>query len=83
MPTCGHCGCAVVAEIHKGKYIYYRCTHNQGKCPDKYAREENIDEQFTQSLNQIKIDDDVLDWIVSVMGASTAENKKQREALVV
>lgn len=61
MLTCGHCGCAVVAEIHKGKYIYYRCTHNQGKWPDKYDIEAKIDEQFTQSLSQIKIDADVLD----------------------
>ena len=80
MLTCGHCGCAVVAEIHKDKYIYYRCTHNRGKCPDKYATEEKIDEQFMQSLNEIKIDDDVVAWIVSVMGASTAESMKQREA---
>jgi DNA invertase Pin-like site-specific DNA recombinase len=80
MLTCGNCGCAIVAEIHKGKYIYYRCTHNQGKCPDKYAREEKIDVQFIESLNDIKIDDDVVAWIVSVMGKSTAADMKQREA---
>ena len=80
--TCGHCGCAVVAEIKKGKYIYYHCTGNKGKCPDKYAREEKIDVQFSESLNQLKIDDDVLDWIVSVMSESTAESKKQRESEV-
>ena len=80
--TCGHCGCAVVAEIKKGKYIYYHCTGNKGKCPDKYAREEKIDVQFSQSLNQLEIDDDVLDWIVSVMSESTAESKKQRESEV-
>ena len=33
-----------------------------------------------QSLNEIKIDDDVVAWIVSEMGASTAESMKQREA---
>jgi len=45
----------------------------------RYAREEKIDAQFTQSLDQIKIDDDVLEWIVSVMNSSTAESRKQRE----
>ncbi|MBW4055652.1 MAG: recombinase family protein [Proteobacteria bacterium] len=83
MLTCGHCGCAVVAEMHKGKYIYYRCTHNQGKCPDKYAREVQIEEQFIQSLDQIKIDDDVLAWVVSAMGTASAESKKQREAQAI
>jgi hypothetical protein len=26
--TCGHCGCALVAEIKKKQYIYYHCTRN-------------------------------------------------------
>lgn len=29
--TCGHCGCAMVAEIKKGRYVYYHCT--DGKEP--------------------------------------------------
>ena len=49
-------------EIHKGKYIYYRCTHNKGVCNEKYVREEKIEEQFANSLNQIKIDDVVVGW---------------------
>ena len=69
-------------EIHKGKYIYYRCTHNKGVCNERYVREEKIEEQFANSLNQIKIDDDVVGWIVSAMGSATAESKKQREAEV-
>jgi DNA invertase Pin-like site-specific DNA recombinase len=33
MLTCAHCGCAITAEIKKGKYIYYHCTGNRGPCP--------------------------------------------------
>jgi hypothetical protein len=29
--TCGHCGCALVGEIKKGRYIYYHCTGYKGK----------------------------------------------------
>jgi DNA invertase Pin-like site-specific DNA recombinase len=25
---CGHCGCAIVGELKKGRYVYYRCTGN-------------------------------------------------------
>lgn len=39
--------------------------------------------QFTQSLDQIKIDDEVLTWVVSAMGSASAESKKQREAQVM
>lgn len=69
----------MVAEIKKGKYVYYHCTGNKGKCPGKYAREELIDQQFAQSLSEIRIDDEVLNWVVSVMKKSTAEGRKQKE----
>ena len=77
--TCSYCGCAMVAEIKKEKYVYYHCTGNKGKCPGKYAREELIDQQFAQSLGQISIDNDVIKWIVSVMQRSTAEDRRQQE----
>ena len=72
----------MVAEIKKGKYIYYHCTGNKGKCPEKYSREEVIDQQFTDSLERIQLDNDVVDWIVEVMNASTADAREQREAQI-
>lgn len=68
-------GCVVVAEIKKEKYVYYHCTGNKGKCPGKYAREEWIEQQFTRSLGQIEIDDEV-------MKQSTAEGRKKGEGQV-
>ena len=38
--ACGHCGCALVGEIKKGRYVYYHCTGYKGKCPEPYTREE-------------------------------------------
>jgi DNA invertase Pin-like site-specific DNA recombinase len=35
---CGHCGCLFVGELKKGKYIYYHCTGNRGKCSEPYTR---------------------------------------------
>ncbi|WP_246680341.1 recombinase family protein [Mesorhizobium sp. B2-8-9] len=44
--SCIECGCAVVAEIKKGKYVYYHCTGHTNKgrggygdCRRKYVRE--------------------------------------------
>jgi hypothetical protein len=48
--NCGHCGCALVAEKKKGKYVYYHCTGNKGKCPEPYTREEVLDECFADLL---------------------------------
>jgi len=43
---CGHCGCALVAEKKKGRYVYYYCTGNRGKCSEPYAREEVLEAFF-------------------------------------
>ena len=47
---CGHCGCALVAEIKKGRYIYYHCTGFRGKCPEPYVRQERLEEHFVELL---------------------------------
>ena len=45
--VCGHCGCAMVGELKKKKYVYYHCTGYKGKCPEPYVRQEVIEEQLT------------------------------------
>jgi hypothetical protein len=32
--NCGHCGCAMVGELKKGRYVYYHCTGYRGKCAE-------------------------------------------------
>jgi len=51
---CGHCGCAIVAEIKKGRYIYYHCSGYHGKCPEPYVRQEVIEEGFVEILRQLE-----------------------------
>lgn len=36
--TCGVCGCAVTADIKKGRYVYYKCTNLHGGCTEGYYR---------------------------------------------
>jgi site-specific DNA recombinase len=31
--ACGHCGCSLVGELKKKRYVYYHCTGNKGKWP--------------------------------------------------
>jgi DNA invertase Pin-like site-specific DNA recombinase len=58
--ACGHCGCAMVGEIKKGRYIYYHCTGFKGKCPEPYTREEVLEEKFTALLKCIAFSDETL-----------------------
>src|SRR4029434_8805446 len=61
--TCGHCGCAMVGEIKKGRYIYYRCTGHRGKCPERYVREEVLEEHFTQLIGRIVFTEQMLEAV--------------------
>ena len=74
--SCGHCGCALVAEIKKQQYVYYHYTGKKGKCPEKWVREEEIARQFGQAIRAIKMDTDVISWIVAALKESHADEKK-------
>ena len=40
--NCAECGCAVVGDIKKSRYIYYRCSHRRGPCGQGYIRQEQL-----------------------------------------
>lgn len=60
---CGHCGCLFVGELKKGKYIYYHCTGNRGKCPEPYTRQEILSKEFADVLRELVIPPEVLTWL--------------------
>ena len=72
--TCGHCGYAMVAEKHKGRYVYYHC-HTQG-CREKYAREEMVEAQLLDLLATIALEDDVLAFVKDALHESHADEKR-------
>ncbi|MFM1815668.1 MAG: hypothetical protein RLZ98_2363 [Pseudomonadota bacterium] len=80
--TCGHCGCALVGEIKKGRYVYYHCTGYKGKCPEKYVREEELERQFTALLGQLTFDEDILDWVREALRASHADQREEHQAAI-
>lgn len=79
---CGHCGCAMVAERKKGKYVYYHCTGNKGPCSEKYVREEEVAKQFAEGLKAIQLDGQLLDWVVTALKASHADEKRHHTEMI-
>jgi site-specific DNA recombinase len=80
--SCGHCGCAITAELKKQQYVYYHCTGYKGKCPEKYVREEEIARQFGDALKAIQLDGEVLEWIKTALkGSHESEERHHREAI--
>jgi len=42
-----------VGELKKGKYVYYHCTGNRGKCPEPYTRQELLTSGFASVLKAL------------------------------
>ena len=68
--TCGYCGCAMTAEIHKGRYIYYRCTGGKGKCDQAHIRQEEVARLLGLAVQRISIDAEIAEWIKGALRAS-------------
>ena len=87
--ACARCGCSVVGEIKKQKYIYYHCTGYADKCRGepascrrKYVREEVLEKQFTAMLGQLRFDDEVLEWVREALHASHADERHEHEEAI-
>ena len=73
---CGHCGCALVGEIKKQRYVYYHCTGYKGKCLEPFTREEILEECFTDIVRAIKIDDEVLALVTQALKESQQDQRQ-------
>ena len=71
--TCAHDGCTVTTELHKGKYVYYRCSFGRGKCDLPYMPEPQISDKLGDVLKNIYVPDEVVRAIVK----SVQENEKR------
>ena len=80
--ACGHCGCSMVGEIKKQRYVYYHCTGYRGKCKEPYVREEELEQQFTNLLGRLSFDDEVLEWVRAALRESHADEKRDHEAAI-
>ncbi|KKW21187.1 MAG: Resolvase-like protein [Parcubacteria group bacterium GW2011_GWF2_50_9] len=61
---CGVCGCKVLGEIHKGRYIYYHCTFTKGRHQDaNYIPEEKITEMFGPIVQKVSLPVKLADWL--------------------
>jgi site-specific DNA recombinase len=80
--ACGHCGCSMVGELKKKRYVYYHCTGNKGKCPEPYIREEVLERQFTAALRRLKFDDEVLAWVKQALRQSHADERQDHEEAI-
>jgi site-specific DNA recombinase len=75
---CGHCDCLLVGELKKGKYVYYHCTGNRGKCPEPYTRQEVLSGEFADVLTELVIAPAILEWLGDAVLASDRTEQAAR-----
>ena len=87
--ACAKCGCSVVGEIKKERYVYYHCTGYSDKCLGSpascrrhYVREEVLEQKFTELLGQLRFDDEVLEWVRESLHASHADERREHEEAI-
>jgi len=79
---CGHCGCSLVGEVKKGRYVYYHCTGYRGKCGEPYTREETLEQQLAAGLRGLVLPPAVLQWLQSeLLESDQAERVARTQAL--
>ena len=69
----------MTGEIHKGRYVYYRCTGYKGRCPEKYAREEAIAGKFLELLKGLHLDADIKEFLTKALRQSLQDEKRFHE----
>jgi len=87
--ACAKCGCSVVGEMKKQRYVYYHCTGyvdkcqgNPAYCRRSYVREEVLEQKFTQLLGRLHFDDEVLNWVRQALHASHADERREHEEAI-
>jgi len=79
---CGHCGCSLVGELKKGRYVDYHCTGYRGKCGERYTREEVLEQQFAACLRELVVPPPVLVWLQSEVAESDHTERAARAQTV-
>jgi site-specific DNA recombinase len=87
--ACAQCGCSIVGEIKKQRYVYYHCTGHAEKCRSepalcrrKYVREEVLETRFTELLGRLRFDDEVLAWVREALQASHADQRREHQEAI-
>ena len=81
--NCGLCGCAMTAELKKGRYVYYHCTGGRGRCGNTYVREEELSKLFAGAVKRVQVPPEVADWIAEALRDSKDDKERfHRTALM-
>ena len=72
---CAQCGYSIIAELHKQRYTYYRCSQLQYRehaVKPAWVREPLIESQIVAMLEKLTLPKEVYDWAMEYLGRTLA-----------
>jgi site-specific DNA recombinase len=81
--SCGRCGCALTAEIKKGRYVYYHCTGGRGACGNTYVREEELSRLFAEVVKRVQVPVHAADLIAEALRDSQDDKERFHRTAVM
>ena len=79
---CARCGCSITAGLHKGRYVYYRCTQARGKCQTGAIREDRLEVLLGELVQRVQVDEDTVQWVVAALKDSHRDEKAYHDQQV-
>ncbi len=71
-----------MGELKKRRYVYYHCTGNRGKCPEPYTRQEVLNREFADILQELVIPQPILAWLAdAVLESDRTEQAMRRQTV--
>ncbi len=85
--ACGHCGCAMVGEIKKERYVYYHCTGYAINARATRPCRRNMSggspgAAVHRAARPAAFDDEVLAWVREALRASHADERREHEEAI-
>ena len=81
--TCGLCGCAITAELKKGRYVYYHCTGSRGRCGNTYVREEDLARLFAELVRRIQIGPETANLLAEALRQSQHDKERLHRTAIM
>ena len=75
---CAHDGCTITTELHKGKYVYYRCSYGRGRCDLPYMTEQQVSDRLGDVLKDIYVPEHVVQAVVQDIESDQGRTESER-----
>jgi site-specific DNA recombinase len=78
--TCGDCGCKVLGEEKKKRFVYYHCTFSKGRHNGwGYVPERKIARLFEPAVKAVTLDEEIVEWLEDALKESDKSSRRASE----